>query len=175
MSDDITFCGSDCDNKKCFRHPSNIREQKIPHSFAYMKGTEDCPYGAKKTMTPDDAVERVISILQSCKGSDGCLGYIERYFYEEDEQAIDIAIHLLKEGEIYMTAEDFNLYMEGYKQGRKDFERQKGEWKDHSNEGYVECPFFNSATTCEDNIDELHYCFNCGAELRRGEIDENSN
>lgn len=42
MSDDITFCGSDCDNKKCFRHPSNIREPRIPHSFAYLKDTEYC-------------------------------------------------------------------------------------------------------------------------------------
>lgn len=44
MSDDITFCGSDCDNKKCFRHPSNIREPRIPHSFAYLKYTEDCSF-----------------------------------------------------------------------------------------------------------------------------------
>ena len=43
MSQDITFCGSDCDNKKCFRHPSNIKEPRIPHSFAYLKDTDDCP------------------------------------------------------------------------------------------------------------------------------------
>lgn len=42
-SEDITFCGSDCNNKKCFRHPSNIKEPRIPHSFAYLKDTEDCP------------------------------------------------------------------------------------------------------------------------------------
>lgn len=45
-------------------------------------------------------------------------------------------------------------------------ERQKGEWKDYSDEGYVECPFCGSATTCDDNKDELHYCWNCGSELR---------
>lgn len=43
MSDDITFCGSECDNKKCFRHPTNIAEPRIPHSFANYKGTDICP------------------------------------------------------------------------------------------------------------------------------------
>lgn len=42
MSDDITFCGSYCNNKKCFRHPSNIKESRISHSFAYLKNTEVC-------------------------------------------------------------------------------------------------------------------------------------
>lgn len=32
-------------------------------------------------------------------------------------------------------------------------------------EGYVECPFCHSATNCEDNKDELHYCFSCGARM----------
>ena len=45
------------------------------------------------------------------------------------------------------------------------FDRNKGEWRDYSDEGYIECPFCGSATTCEDNKDELHYCWNCGAFL----------
>jgi len=40
-----------------------------------------------------------------------------------------------------------------------------GYWIDHSDEGYVECPFCDHATNCEDNIDELHYCFYCGARM----------
>jgi hypothetical protein len=48
-------------------------------------------------------------------------------------------------------------------------ERPQGEWLDYSEEyGYIECPFCGSATTCEDNIDELHYCWNCGAHLQKG-------
>ena len=43
--------------------------------------------------------------------------------------------------------------------------RRKGHWIDYSDEGFVECPFCGHATNCEDNIDELHYCFYCGAEL----------
>lgn len=48
-------------------------------------------------------------------------------------------------------------------------EPKKGKWIDHSDEGYVECPFCGSLTTCEDNIDELHYCFNCGAKMEGSE------
>ena len=40
-----------------------------------------------------------------------------------------------------------------------------GKWIDHRDEGYVECPFCRSATNCDGNIDELHYCFSCGAKM----------
>jgi len=43
--------------------------------------------------------------------------------------------------------------------------RHKGRWIDYSEDGFVECPFCGHATTCEDDIDELHYCFYCGAEM----------
>ena len=47
-------------------------------------------------------------------------------------------------------------------------EREKGKWivKD-IDQGYVECPFCGSLTTCEDEdaISDLHYCFNCGADM----------
>lgn len=44
-------------------------------------------------------------------------------------------------------------------------QQKTGKWIDCSDEGYVECPFCGHATTCEDNIDELHYCFYCGARM----------
>ena len=48
-------------------------------------------------------------------------------------------------------------------------ERPQGEWIDYSgDEGYVECPICGCLTTCEGNIDELHYCWNCGADMRGG-------
>lgn len=50
-------------------------------------------------------------------------------------------------------------------------ERKKGKWIDYSEDGFVECPFCHSATNCEGNKDELHYCFCCGADMR-GEQDE---
>jgi len=45
-------------------------------------------------------------------------------------------------------------------------ERQKGEWIDCTQDGYVECPFCHSATNCDGNKDELHFCFSCGADLK---------
>lgn len=123
---------------------------------------------SSEPMTPEKAVERVISLLQSCKGSNGCLGYIERYFYEEDEKAIDIAIQLLQEGEVYMTSKDFDLYLEGYKQGRKDFDRPQGEWIKKTDEvGFVSyiCSKCGAELEVEDCSDDK-FCFNCGADMR---------
>ena len=62
-------------------------------------------------------------------------------------------------------------YIRGFEQGRTQgiIDSQggkKGEWIDYSDEGYVECPFCHSATNCDGNKDELHFCFSCGAELR---------
>ena len=48
--------------------------------------------------------------------------------------------------------------------------RPQGKWIDHSEDyGYVECPFCHELTSCSDNADELHYCWNCGAEMRKGD------
>lgn len=44
-----------------------------------------------------------------------------------------------------------------------------GKWIDYSDEGFVECPFCGHATNCEDNINELHYCFHCGAKMQESE------
>jgi len=44
--------------------------------------------------------------------------------------------------------------------------RPRGKWIDYTDDGYVECPFCGSATNCDDNISELHYCFSCGADMR---------
>jgi hypothetical protein len=43
--------------------------------------------------------------------------------------------------------------------------QRTGRWIDHAEEGYVECPFCHSATNCDDNISELHFCFSCGAKM----------
>ena len=48
-----------------------------------------------------------------------------------------------------------------------DKEQSQGEWIDHSEDyGYAECPFCHKLTNCEDNIDELHYCWYCGAKMK---------
>lgn len=38
MNDDITFCLSECDKTECYRHPSNIQDKTIPHSYADFSG-----------------------------------------------------------------------------------------------------------------------------------------
>lgn len=45
-------------------------------------------------------------------------------------------------------------------------ERKRGRWIDYTEDGYVECPFCHSATNCDGNKDELHFCFSCGADMR---------
>lgn len=59
------------------------------------------------------------------------------------------------------------MYELGYQAGRAaQPERQKGEWIDYTEDGYVECPFCHNATNCDGNKDELHFCFSCGADMR---------
>lgn len=43
--------------------------------------------------------------------------------------------------------------------------RPKGHWIDHSEEGFVECSECGSATNCDGNIADLHFCFSCGAKM----------
>ena len=40
-SKDITFCFSECENMECIRNKKHIK-LPIPHSFAFLEGTEDC-------------------------------------------------------------------------------------------------------------------------------------
>ena len=43
IHDDITWCGSDCDNTECFRHPSNMMVKEGVHSFADFIESKECP------------------------------------------------------------------------------------------------------------------------------------
>lgn len=82
------------------------------------------------------SVEEIIIQLREIQKSNGRV--FDQQFFASNE-AIDNAIKLLS--------------------------RPKGKWIDNSEDGYIECPFCHEATNCDDNIDELHYCWNCGAEL----------
>lgn len=78
---------------------------------------------------------------------------------------------LILEGEAeFLYAQDepycrqaFNMAIEALQ------ERKTGQWIDHSEEGYVECPLCGNLTTCEGNKKDLHYCFWCGARLEADE------
>ena len=65
-----------------------------------------------------------------------------------------------------MTESDFLLWLNREYSGA---ERKTGKWIDHSEDGYVECPLCGHLTTCDGNIEDLHYCFWCGTRL---EVDE---
>ena len=43
MMDDITFCMDDCGVVRCERHPSNIKDRTIPHSYSHFYRSEYCP------------------------------------------------------------------------------------------------------------------------------------
>lgn len=54
MSDDITFCMSECDITECFRHPSNIIDKTIPHSFSFFRGTQTCFSATLEIMSKEE-------------------------------------------------------------------------------------------------------------------------
>ena len=55
MSDDMTFCSAECDKTECYRHPSNIQDKTIPHSYADFSGDQcvmkECCRNCKYKMT----------------------------------------------------------------------------------------------------------------------------
>ena len=61
--------------------------------------------------------------------------------------------------DICSECDAWNLY-KNYAQPQRT-----GRWIDHVEDGYVECPFCHSATNCDDNISDLHFCFSCGARM----------
>ena len=93
----------------------------------------------------------------------------------EDFEAIRLAVQMLETGEVYMTGKDYNLYMEGYKQGKKDFERPKGHWIEHTDyvgDTYYDCsnckePWTTIEGTPWQNM--MNFCPNCGAKMQEGE------
>ena len=114
-------------------------------------------------MTNEEAIAILKPLFEQCKGTDGCLGYIEHYFSKDEEKALDLAIQALETGEIYITGEDYNLYMRGYKAGRKDFEPPKGKWV-KSKDGYTRCDKCGS----RGSAIKARFCHHCGADMRGG-------
>ena len=101
-------------------------------------------------------------------------------YHREDgtvPEEITLAIQALETGEIYITGEDYNLYMEGYKAGKKDFEPKQGEWiaredMDFLDENKVVHNHFecNKCGLIHDFIDghtsQYNFCPNCGAKMK---------
>lgn len=82
--------------------------------------------------------------------------------YMETEVARLVPAATVEPEEVYMTGEDYDLYMKGYNQARKDFERSQGEWTviDYDKKLYMH--------SCSNLVFEYPYnfCPNCGAEMK---------
>lgn len=63
--------------------------------------------------------EQVIKLIQEIE-EDG------RNVTAEHIEALNLAIKALETGKVYMSGEDYNMYLAGYKDAKKEFKRQKG-------------------------------------------------
>ena len=83
MNDDITFCMNgwkECGLTRCERHPSNISDRSIPHSFAKLYRTEYCPLEMPKVA---DTVEVVR--CKDCRFADAYYHCVYTNFWENAE------------------------------------------------------------------------------------------
>ena len=79
MDDDITFCingWKECGLTRCERHPSNISDKSIPHSFAELYQTEYCPLEK-----PDG---RKFKVIDTQTGKECDWQDLERFALHED-------------------------------------------------------------------------------------------
>ena len=109
--------------------------------------------------------EKAIDLL------DNLIGMVEDNQESDYDTALKMAIQALSQEptDENLHREREQAYMQGYEDASKRFRPKSGKWVDYSDEGYVECPFCDHATNCEDDIDELHYCFYCGAKMESEE------
>lgn len=154
MSDDITFCGSECNNKKCFRHPSNIAEPNIHHSFAYLKDTDMCPMKKQEIRLIDaDSLKEKAWITQQCNGCE-----IE-----------DIAVVCVGAIDNAPTVVNKNLTPERPQVvGISD--RLQGEWVGNAFDEHY-CKRCGHPALWEEEPDgyyevQSNFCPNCGADMR---------
>jgi hypothetical protein len=126
-------------------------EQAIKMLKSKMDGHTDTSYEWTETVRMAiKALEQ--ETCEDCISRQAVLDGVDRYIYKSQSTG---------------TQDDFYSFAElVVKQLPPVTPQQKtGKWIDCSDEGYVECPFCGHATNCEDNIDELHYCFYCGARM----------
>lgn len=122
------------------------------------------------TITHGDTISRteVMNVLSDFITLEKYIDKHNRITFEPLEQMINAIPSVTQKLGNPQPSEHFidGVHAVGYREGYKDAQKHKsGKWIDHSDEGYVECPFCGHATTCEDDIDELHYCFYCGAKM----------
>ena len=103
---------------------------------------------------------------------------------DKDKDAFDLAIKALETGEVYMTAEDYNVFMMGYKDGMKDYrsiveenerlkaeQRPKGNWV-RKEKGISMYHYVCSNCGYESVSGKPNFCQRCGSDMR-GDTDDN--
>ena len=86
------------------------------------------------------------------------------------DEAIKHAEEVAEEKRCEKCGEEHRQLAEWLKELKQLRKQEKiGHWIDHSDEGYVECSNCGSATNCDGNIADLHFCFSCGAEMESEE------
>ena len=138
---------------------SRVDDVYIPDCYIIGTGEKFC--GGMKTKDDfktkfNDLEVEVINVLPDV--SDTSSDTISR------QSAIDEITEYGSGDTIYMSVVELKRRIEQLPTAQS--ERQKGEWIDHTEDGYVECPFCHSATNCDENKYELHFCFSCGADMR---------
>ena len=103
---------------------------------------------------------------------DEAIKHAEEVAEEKEEQAWEAQLQ-----EEYRTCKDcadcakehrqLAEWLKELKQLRK--QTKTGHWIDYSEEGFVECSECGSSTVCNGNINELHYCPNCGVKMNEDE------
>ena len=138
--------------------------------FEYSKNTKELidsnPFNWKEdkeaTITGYQSPITMIAQEIETKIENDCVKAVQRYGFDVDAKELYKALNY-----------DREQYQKGYEDAKRDYARPTGTWIDYSgDDGYVECPFCGHATNCEGNIDELHYCWNCGAKMTKETDDE---
>ena len=81
--------------------------------------------------------------------------------YDRYSAKVLICAQPTEEQEIFISAGEYNIFLEGYKQGKKDFARPQGEWEENSL-GIMLCSVCGSY---DIQYREHKFCPNCGAKM----------
>ena len=130
-------------------------------------------------MTNEEAIDELSVIYERLSHPEDCESGFYSFRDGDYLKALELAIKALETGEVYMTGEDYNLYMEGYKAGKRDFKPVQGEWlvtaEDNDGVHRICCPFC-SYEKGSNNTDPIivtfsnfpKFCENCGADMQKG-------
>lgn len=143
----------------------NLNNDMMPVDTTVNISPEDIKWELKGDLISRKELKRSMEILFKYGGYDSGLVM----------NTIDNVPAVQIQPEYFPPCEDCNKKMEEIRRAydkMKAMETTQGEWIDCSEDyGYVECPFCEHLTTCEGNIDELHYCWNCGAKLGKDGVE----